>query len=36
MLVYLATVNWTVGAFNLVPGLPLDGGRLLYAVLWGR
>ena len=31
---YLATVNALVGAFNLVPGFPLDGGRILRAVLW--
>ena len=31
---YLAAVNLIVGLFNLVPGLPLDGGRLLRAMLW--
>jgi Zn-dependent protease/predicted transcriptional regulator len=31
---YLALVNAVVGAFNLVPGFPLDGGRLLRAGLW--
>jgi Zn-dependent protease/CBS domain-containing protein len=31
---YLGTVNLVVGAFNLVPGFPLDGGRLLRAALW--
>jgi len=31
---YLATVNLVVGAFNLVPGFPLDGGRILRAALW--
>ncbi len=31
---YLATVNTIVGAFNLVPGFPLDGGRILRAALW--
>jgi Zn-dependent protease/predicted transcriptional regulator len=31
---YLATVNTLVGAFNLVPGFPLDGGRILRAALW--
>jgi Zn-dependent protease len=32
---YLAAVNLIVGLFNLVPGFPLDGGRLLRAMLWG-
>jgi Zn-dependent protease len=31
---YLAFVNAAVGAFNLIPGFPLDGGRLLRAALW--
>lgn len=31
---YLTAVNLVVGLFNLVPGLPLDGGRLLRAMLW--
>ncbi len=30
----LALVNLGVALFNLVPGLPLDGGRLLRAALW--
>ena len=31
----LAWTNLLVGIINLVPGLPLDGGRVLKAVVWG-
>ena len=31
----LAAANLLVGILNLVPGLPLDGGRVLKAVVWG-
>ena len=30
----LATANLLVGVLNLIPGLPLDGGRVLKAVVW--
>lgn len=32
---YLAGVNFFVGVFNLLPGFPLDGGRILRSVMWG-
>jgi Zn-dependent protease len=31
----LAGANLIIGALNLVPGLPLDGGRVLKAAVWG-
>lgn len=32
---WLATANLWLGLLNLVPGLPLDGGRILRGWIWG-
>ena len=35
LLLQVTVANLFVGFFNLLPGLPLDGGHVMRAVLWG-
>jgi len=33
---YLAQINLFISLFNLIPGFPMDGGRILRSAIWGK
>lgn len=33
---YLAQINLFISLFNLIPGFPMDGGRIVRSAIWGK